>query len=169
MKKACKILFAVLATTITINTTAEPRNLDELNWRLESRQEFSKRELHCLAENIYWESRGEPVEGQVAVAQVTINRKNLGLWGRDLCQVVYYKRNKVCHFSWVCKPQAQRKHPEHWAQAQLVAKRVADIHYTQYQYKYRNTTHFHNTTVSPAWGRKLKPVKQVKNHIFYEL
>lgn len=169
MKKAFKFLLAVLASAAVAPSPAEPRNLDELIWRLESRQQFSQRELHCLAENIYWESRGEPVEGQIAVAQVTINRKQLGLWGKDLCQVVYYKRNKVCHFSWVCNKLAKRKDPQQWQTAQLVADRVANLHYTQYQYKYRTATHFHNTSVKPHWSYKLKQVKQVNNHIFYEL
>lgn len=169
MKKTYKILFAALALGYMAHIPAEPRNMDELIWRLETQQQFSKQELVCLAENIYWESRGEPVEGQVAVAQVTINRKQLGLWGQNLCEVVYYKRNKICHFSWVCSRQPKHKNQQQWQQAQLIAKRVADINYTQYQYKYRTATHFHNTTVKPVWSKKLKQVKQVNNHIFYEL
>lgn len=169
MKKALKVLIGVLASVGTTIVPAEPRNIDELVWRVTNKQQLSKQELDCLAQNIYHEARGEPVEGQIAVAQVTLNRRQLNLGGQNICHVVFYKVRGVCHFSWTCKPQSGRYEYQQWQHAQTIARRVADMHYTQYQYKYRNATHFHNTKVNPGWSRRLKTVKKVNNHIFYEL
>ena len=49
------------------------------------------KQLECLARNIYFEAGGEPFEGKVAVAQVTINRANSGQFPNDICRVVYQK------------------------------------------------------------------------------
>ena len=53
--------------------------------------EVRNKQLECLARNIYYEAKGEPFEGKVAVAQVTINRMESGLFPNDLCKVVYQK------------------------------------------------------------------------------
>jgi spore germination cell wall hydrolase CwlJ-like protein len=53
--------------------------------------EMRQKQLDCLARNIYHEAGGEPFEGKVAVAQVTINRTENGAFPSDICQVVYQK------------------------------------------------------------------------------
>ena len=53
--------------------------------------ELRQKQLNCLARNIYHEAGGEPFEGKVAVAQVTINRAESGDFPSDICQVVYQK------------------------------------------------------------------------------
>ena len=66
--------------------------------------EVRDKQLDCLAKNIYHEAKGEPFEGKVAVAQVTINRAASGQFPSDICKVVYQKNvvyDKVlCQFSW---------------------------------------------------------------------
>ena len=75
-----------------------------------------RRELDCLARNIYWEARSEPVEGMIAVAQVTLNRVAHNSFPDDICDVVYQGPTKAswkdksvyypvkhrCQFSWYC-------------------------------------------------------------------
>jgi N-acetylmuramoyl-L-alanine amidase len=58
--------------------------------------------VECLAKNIYYESRGEPVRGQIAVAAVTLNRLNDPRFPDDVCEVIYQRVNRRCQFSWVC-------------------------------------------------------------------
>lgn len=169
MKTIAKLLFVVGAGW-TISTA--PAQLDPLHpiiWRSEQQiVELDNKQLKCLSDNIYYEARGEPVEGQVAVAQVTLNRLISGRWGGSVCEVVYYKRFGVCQFSWVCKPQ-RLPQGQTYKQAQLIAQRVADYHYTDVQYKYKTALYFHNNKVSGTWHRNSRTkLHQTGNHIFYE-
>ena len=70
-------------------------------------------QLDCLARNIYHEAGGEPFEGKVAVAQVTINRAESGEFPSDICQVVYQKNivyeKVLCQFSWYCNSASLKK------------------------------------------------------------
>lgn len=52
------------------------------------------KQIECLAKNIYYESAGESYEGKLAVAQVTMNRVNSGIFPRDICSVVYQKTDR---------------------------------------------------------------------------
>ena len=59
-------------------------------------------EAHCLAKNIYFEAGNQPLAGRIAVAQVTINRRNHSMFPNTICEVVYQggeTRNKS-QFSW---------------------------------------------------------------------
>src|SRR5262245_60964762 len=79
------------------------RYQDERRERERAMQEAS---LMCLARNGYFEARGEPVAGQFAVAEVTMNRKASRLFPRTVCEVVYQKnwdpirKREVAAFSW---------------------------------------------------------------------
>ena len=63
-----------------------------------------KRQLACLARNVFYEANGESMEGQMAVAQVTVNRAKSGMFPHDLCAVVAQvtyadDKTKICQFS----------------------------------------------------------------------
>lgn len=130
--------------------------------------EISK-DLECLAKNIYWESKHEPFEGKVAVAQVTLNRVADSRWPDNICGVVY-ERNKIyskviCQFSWVCEPGkiTKKTHPELYAESMRVAKKV-------YLENFRlpslhDALFYHADYVNPRWG-KPKIIK-IGRHIFY--
>ena len=167
MKTLAKILLFVSAGCATNATTARQDPLEPIIWRHTKAVELDSKQLKCLADNIYYEARGEPVEGQIAVAQVTLNRVNAGHWGNRVCDVVYYKRAGVCQFSWVCMPRAKPDKNQH-AKAQVIAQRTADYLYTDVQYRYRYAQHFHSNKVQPKWHTRLKKVTQTGNHIFYE-
>jgi hypothetical protein len=74
--------------------------------RRERDRAMQESSLACLARNIYFEARGEPVAGQFAVAEVTMNRKASRLFPRTVCEVVYQKtwdpirKREVAAFSW---------------------------------------------------------------------
>ena len=61
------------------------------------------REVDCLAKNIYFEAKGEPRAGKIAVAEVTMNRVKSKQFPRSVCAVVYQKTKGTCQFSWVCE------------------------------------------------------------------
>src|SRR5688572_29718365 len=68
--------------------------------------EFTKKELKCFIDNIYHEARGEPHEGQLAVANVVANRYRSGLYPKNLCDIVYQHKQ----FSWTAnKPKINER------------------------------------------------------------
>lgn len=118
------------------------------------------RQVECLARNIYHESRGEPFLGQVAVAQVTLNRSKHRLWPSNLCAVVYQR----AQFSWTL---TQRKHirdTKAWRESMIIARAVlrGTLHIPNF-----HATHFHTKQVRPVWRHNLQVVATIGNHIFY--
>jgi len=61
-----------------------------------------KQQVECLAQNIYYEAGYEPIEGQIAVALVTLNRVYSGLYPKSICATMTQKFEEVCQFSWYC-------------------------------------------------------------------
>lgn len=115
---------------------------------------YSVKDIKCLALNIYHEARGESVLGQLAVAQVTINRTRDPRWPNTICEVVYQR----AQFSWTLFPQKSVKAPEHIAMIALFSNHVL---------KNFRATHYHNYTVNPKWNKKMKYRVIIGNHIFY--
>jgi spore germination cell wall hydrolase CwlJ-like protein len=117
-------------------------------------------ELLCLAKNIYYEARGEPLHGKIAVAQVTLNRvTHRTEFQSSICGVVYAKHQ----FSWTMGPHREPSGPA-WREAQAVAKAViiGTVHLPNFKALY-----FHNLTVQPQWNRTKELVARIGNHIFY--
>ena len=129
-----------------------------------------ERQLTCLARNIYYEAGGEPFEGKVAVAQVTLNRANSSQFPGDICNVIYQK-NKVyekiiCQFSWVCdRPSALRpNNGPIWEESMAVAKKVL---LEGFRLPSLTTAmYFHADYINPGWKRK--QVAKIGRHIFYQ-
>jgi spore germination cell wall hydrolase CwlJ-like protein len=65
-------------------------------------RDYDVQALTCLALNVYHEARAEPVEGQLGVAYVTLNRTRAEAFPDDICQVVTQSNGAACQFSWVC-------------------------------------------------------------------
>jgi len=117
-------------------------------------------ELLCLAKNIYYEARGEPMHGKIAVAQVTLNRvTHRTEFQSSICQVVYAKHQ----FSWTME-QHREPRGEAWLEAKTIAKAV--VVGTVYLPKF-NALYFHNLTVKPQWNKTKELVAKIGNHIFY--
>ena len=117
-------------------------------------------ELLCLAKNIYYEARGEPMHGKIAVAQVTLNRvTHRTEFQSSICGVVYAKHQ----FSWTMGPHREPR-GEAWREAQAIAKAViiGTVHLPNFKALY-----FHNLTVQPQWNRTKELVAKIGNHIFY--
>ncbi len=79
----------------------------------------------CLANAIYFEARSEPVRGQMAVAQVVVNRAFSGFYPNDICGVVYQNahRRLACQFTFACDGKSKVINERgHWARANRIAK-----------------------------------------------
>lgn len=122
----------------------------------------------CLARGIYFEARGEPVRGQVAVGQVILNRVKNPAYPETICGVVYQNmkwRNR-CQFSFACDGIRDRVHSsKHYDTAQFVAREVTEGNI--WLPEVGDATHYHATYVRPRWARKLKKTDKIGRHIFY--
>jgi spore germination cell wall hydrolase CwlJ-like protein len=117
-------------------------------------------ELNCLAAGIYYEAKGEPLEGQLAVAEVILNRTTSGRFPRTVCGVLKQRGQ----FSFVRggsipQPPAGTKA---WKTALGVAKVARG---EMWDSKMSDALYFHARYVSPGWRRPR--VGSVGNHIFY--
>ena len=119
-------------------------------------------EANCLATAVYFESKGEPLEGQLAVAQVVLNRAVSGRYPTTLCGVV--KQHK--QFSFVRAgmfPRLDANCPA-WRKARAIA-RIAQQHLVAALP--RDVLWYHANYVSPRWREALIRVEQIGAHIFY--
>jgi spore germination cell wall hydrolase CwlJ-like protein len=131
--------------------------------------EASDRELWCLATAIYFEARGESYRGQVAVAQVVLNRMRDHRYPDTICGVVFQNqhRRNACQFSFACDGIADRvSERQPWAQAEEIARKVAsgELYLTEVG----TATHYHATYVRPPWARRMDRVTQIGLHVFYK-
>jgi spore germination cell wall hydrolase CwlJ-like protein len=131
----------------------------------------STREMKCLAEAIYFEARGEPEQGRIAVAQVVLNRVKNPAYPNTICSVVYQNKNmrNRCQFSFACDGIRERvTNAGAWKDAQALAKRVLDDDRTLYIADVGASTHYHATYVKPRWSRKMTKMDKIGHHIFYK-
>ena len=120
--------------------------------------------LICLAATIYFEARGEPLDGQVAVAKVVMNRVESPNYPNTVCGVVTQKRKSVCAFSFNCdKINLSVQDSRAWTNAVRIASLV-------YRGKLKDptkgATHYHATYVYPQWAEGAVAVA-IGNHLFY--
>jgi N-acetylmuramoyl-L-alanine amidase len=154
--------------------------------------ELEDPQLVCLAENIYHEARGQSIQGQVAVAMVTLNRVKSDMFPNTICDVVkqgphveswktrndpnlqdwervYYPRRHRCQFSWYCDGKHDRPaEVTSWCVSQaiaiLITSRSGKIHDLTH-----GATHYHADYVNPDWADVNKRVAIIGDHIFYKM
>lgn len=126
-----------------------------------------EKERRCLTEGVYFEARGESVVGQLAVADVILNRVMSGQYPSSICGVVFQgQKAKQCQFSFACNGDMDKpRDPVAWRKAQRIAHYVLSG-------KVRNSivgpaTFYHATYVSPTWARYMVEVAKIGQHIFY--
>ena len=119
-------------------------------------------EANCLATAVYFESKGEPLEGQLAVAQVVLNRAASGRYPASLCAVV----KQHAQFSFVrdgnfpsidvgCNAWRRAQAIARIATKRLVASLPSDVLW------------YHADYVAPHWRQALVKVEKIGAHIFY--
>jgi len=128
----------------------------------------TKVQVTCLAQNIYHEAAYEPIEGQKAVAFVTINRVQSG-YADTICSVVKQKTGKTCQFSWYCEKKNGKGLPIHDEKLYNEILELATnliVNYERQNDVTEGSTYYHADYVHPGW-RHLEKVKQIGRHIFY--
>ncbi|MEM9470977.1 MAG: cell wall hydrolase [Pseudomonadota bacterium] len=141
--------------------------------RDEKRKVLKKREArlaekNCLARAIYFEARSEPEAGQIAVANVILNRVKSKHYPNTICGVVYDGAHRLnsCQFSFACdgKQDAPRG-PKEWSKAKkLAARAMAGDAYVRVV---STATHYHADYVNPRWSSSMKRLIKIGRHIFY--
>jgi N-acetylmuramoyl-L-alanine amidase len=121
-------------------------------------------QANCLATAVYFEARGESVEGQLAVARVVMNRAGSGKYPPDWCSVV----KQPWQFSFVNPRTGQYPAVDTgsaaWARAQGVARlAIANVVPSLEP----DVLWYHANYVAPSWGRRLNMVERIGAHIFY--
>jgi spore germination cell wall hydrolase CwlJ-like protein len=122
----------------------------------------------CLAEAIYFEARGEAVRGQIAVAQVVMNRTFSGFYPNTVCGVVYQNKHRhlACQFTFACdnNPDVINE-PDMWDRAKKIAKAMLDGQL--WLPEVAKSTHYHAYWVHPSWVAEMKKMYKFGVHTFY--
>ena len=176
-----KIILTTITVLLMIASLVGAVSL--LNWALDSKQasyvessssnitaEMRERQLGCLAKNIYYEAGGEPFEGKIAVAQVTMNRVASSQFPSDVCKVIYQKNifyeRVVCQFSWVCDREVVFKptNRSNYNESMIAAQKVLLEDYRLPSLT--SALYYHADYVNPGW--KKEKVAKIGHHIFYK-
>ena len=131
--------------------------------------------LMCLALNVYHEAKNQSTIGQIAVAQVVMNRVHVKRYPNTVCEVVkqgptykwkpdYPVRNR-CQFSWYCDGKSDKPREETaWQHALMVAD---GVYYNKVYDLVEGATHYHAHYVNPAWASSKTYITRIGDHIFY--
>ena len=127
-----------------------------------------ERQRLCLTQGVYYEARGERSRGQLAVAEVILNRVASNRYPASICGVVFQgAKSHRCQFSFACMKNVMNRprDPVAWRKAQRLAHYVLSG-------KVRNSvigtaTYYHATYVSPYWAPSMVEVAKIGQHIFY--
>jgi spore germination cell wall hydrolase CwlJ-like protein len=190
MKRYQAIFIAVLISTVVyyehsfhgkvdqINETVNETNLivKQIKITLLNTPYNMDNDYHCLASNIYWESRNQSLGGKMAVAQVVMNRVDNERFPDTICSVVkqtkYYPSGGIdlhdCQFSWYCdgrgdEPFENEQHiyeDAFYLAVNMMDNRTMDMT--------EGATHYHSDKVYPYWADSLQRMTQIDNHIFYK-
>jgi spore germination cell wall hydrolase CwlJ-like protein len=117
-------------------------------------------ETRCLAGAVYFESKGESLAGQLAVARVVLARTKSGRFPSSICGVVY----QPSQFSFVRGGKMPRidMGSQHWRNAVAISRIALD---GSWKSPVEGALFFHARYVSPGW--KLKRMGTIDNHVFY--
>ena len=131
--------------------------------------------LFCLALNVYHEAKNQSMIGQIAVAQVVMNRVYDERYPNTICEVVeqgptyswkpdFPVRNR-CQFSWYCDGKSDKaREKKAWSVALKVAK---GVYYGNLDDFVEGATHYHAYYVNPSWAETKTYITRIDDHIFY--
>ncbi|MDP8994783.1 MAG: cell wall hydrolase [Pseudomonadota bacterium] len=138
-----------------------PRALEELV-EAYGRTGIEDAEQDCLANAVYFEARGEPLKGQLAVAEVVLNRVASSRYPHTICEVVVqpwqfsFVRNRII-------PQADRS-SQAWLRSVAIARIAQSGAADEVA---QDVLWYHADYVSPGWGKRLAFQEKIGLHIFY--
>ncbi|MFQ5772978.1 MAG: cell wall hydrolase [Kiloniellaceae bacterium] len=127
-------------------------------------------ELECLALTIYFEARGEPDEGKLAVGHVVMNRASHPLFPKAVCDVVRQGGDKLryrCQFTWWCDGHSDRPTEwRAWERSKALARR---IYWDYSQDPTGGALWYHAEGADPGWRHRLDPGPKIGRHVFYRV
>jgi spore germination cell wall hydrolase CwlJ-like protein len=126
------------------------------------------KQQYCLAQAVYFEARGEPAEGQVAVARVIMNRVEDTRYPSTICGVVFQRHSvkDLCQFEFACDAHSDRPYEKAaWKMANRIAYMVRENWLPD---PVGDAQYFHAAALAkPGWARRMVQIAHVGNHIFY--
>jgi spore germination cell wall hydrolase CwlJ-like protein len=148
-------------TAVAAPASAMQKSLDELVGEHEAAA-APDGEQDCLAKAVYFESRGEPIEGQLAVAEVVMNRAASGRYPASLCEVITQK----AQFSFIRNGRfpTPDESSQAWRKAVSIAAIARDKLVSTLP---SDVLWYHADYVAPTWGKRLTRTAQIGLHIFY--
>jgi spore germination cell wall hydrolase CwlJ-like protein len=135
------------------------------DWLMSRPEPTGDEQWQCLTEALYFEARGESLDGQIAVAEVILNRVDSRLYPRTICGVVRQRGGGGCQFSYVCDGRADRMRDKASAdRAGRVAQAMLD---GAPRVLTDGATHFHTRAVRPSWSKRFAKTAAIGAHLFY--
>ena len=176
MKKTIVLFTTILIAGVTLTAITSVNNLRAMpykaNYNIMSSD--AKKQIECLAENIYFEAGQEPEVGKIAVAFVTINRVKSGRFENNICGVVKQKIQNICQFSWWCeeRPNAlsankvltNTNNPLYNSIRELAV--YVYVNHEKMEDPSRGALFYHADYVNPQW-RNMERLTVIGRHIFY--
>ena len=192
-----KVLYAILiimAIVLALQVTDKPKEVtvttedivdsieqskQELKLKQEliaqlEREDVWMKQISCLARNVYYEARGESLEGQKAVALVTLNRVENSMFPDTICGVVNERKTvkgrTKCQFSWRCESHTNPKKAVRQSHESYQAALSAILEYETLTTTLvtKDTLFFHAKHVRPFWRKVKQRLTRIDNHIFYD-
>lgn len=143
----------------------EPEIAHTVGWLYAQEVERGGAAWECLAKGIYFEARGETLEGQFAVAEVILNRVDSPSYPDTVCGVVHQSGGGGCQFSYTCDGLSDAiREPAAWTRVGQVARAMLDGAPRDLT---GGATHYHTTAVSPSWAARFPRTAQIGVHLFY--
>ena len=166
-------VLALTATPLITNATEDRAFGFKIAKVQQQQSKVLERQLACLARNVFYEANGEPMQGQMAVAQVTVNRAKSGLFPNDLCAVVAQStvvgiNTKLCQFSWYCDSDLNKSKVIKPSESSYIAAKRVFLEGQKVAKIDQDVMWFHEDSVkvNPRWPHKV--ATKIGNHVFYK-
>jgi spore germination cell wall hydrolase CwlJ-like protein len=134
------------------------------DWLMARPNPTGDEQWQCLTQAIYFEARGESLEGQIAVAEVILNRADSPLYPRTICGVVKQRGGGGCQFSYVCHGKTKMREKRAANLAGRIARAMLD---GAPRVLTEGATHFHTRSVKPSWSKRFARTASIGSHLFY--
>ncbi len=135
-----------------------------LDWLMDQPKPEGDAQWQCLTEALYFEARGESLDGQIAVAEVILNRTDSPLYPRTICGVVKQRGGGGCQFSYVCNGKTRMREKAAADLAGRIARAMLD---GAPRVLTDGATHFHTRGVRPSWSKRFAKTASIGAHLFY--
>ena len=122
---------------------------------------YSNKDVRCMTEAIYFEARGEPVAGAIAVKKVILNRVADSRWPDNICDVVYQPK-QFSYANTGVLPKVKDWHE--YDRAEYIARLVHEDDANFYGATY----YFNPRLARPSWAKEMTFIKRIGNHDFYK-